>query len=203
MFQWSESPQKSYDLCVEYANKAVMLDSTEPVAHFALGWFHMWAGNQDASEREHKKAISLDPNYALSHAYLAHVTSYLGRPNEAIELLDRAMRLDPRFDDVFLHFLAHAHFMLERLEEAADILAGRIGLYSGSFGRGSIYMSHFLLASTYGHLGKLEQSRATWDDIFRINPKFTFDHYTQFLNYKNPADKERLLDGFAKAGLPK
>ena len=101
---WSDSPQESYDQCLELANKAVALDDAEPIAHFVLGWVHMWTGNHEASEREQKKAISLNPNYALAYGILGHVTSYLGRHNEAIDLFNRAMRLDPRYSIYVLHF---------------------------------------------------------------------------------------------------
>ena len=85
----------------------------------------MWTGNHEAQEREQKKAISLNPNYALAYGILGHVTSYLGRHNEAIDLFNRPMRLDPRYSIYVLHFLAHAYFMLERYEEAAELLERR------------------------------------------------------------------------------
>ena len=203
VFQWSESLQDSYDLCIELAKNAVVLDDAEPIAHFVLGWVYMWTGDHEASEREHRKAIQLDPNYSLSYAYLAHVTSYLGRHSEAIDLLNKAMRLDPGYNDMVLHFLAHANFMLESYEDAAEILVRRITLSPEASGEGSMFASQLLLASTYGHLGKAEEAHAAWDEILRINPDFSFDRYTQFLHYKNPEDRERLLEGFTKAGLPK
>ena len=203
VFLWSKSPKDSYDRCLALADKAVTLDDADPVVHNVLGWVYMWTGNHEASKSEQEKAIALDPNYSNSYAILGHVTSYLGRHGEAIDIINKGMRLDPDYNNLMLHFLAHAHFMLERYEEAVEILVRRLAVNPEASGEGSTFISHFLLASTYGHLGKVKEAHAAWDEVSRMNSDFSFDGYTQFLHYKNPADKERLLAGFIKAGLPK
>jgi tetratricopeptide (TPR) repeat protein len=42
-------------------------------------------------------ALSLNPNFALAHNLLGSILSYLGRPLEAIPVIEHAMRLDPAF----------------------------------------------------------------------------------------------------------
>jgi TolB-like protein/DNA-binding winged helix-turn-helix (wHTH) protein len=78
------------------ALKALQLDPSLAEAHAALG---MVACHYDydwsTAEREYKKAIELNPNYASAHQYYALGLMAHGRFAEAEAQLDIARRLDP------------------------------------------------------------------------------------------------------------
>ena len=78
------------------ADRAVELDSLSAEAHTSLGvykgWFdYDWVG----SERELRRAIALNPNYAYAHDQLNQVLAIIGRFDEAIAEGQLAMALDP------------------------------------------------------------------------------------------------------------
>jgi TolB-like protein/Tfp pilus assembly protein PilF len=78
------------------AKKALELDETLAEAHtslaFALGCFDWdWAG----AEREFKRAIELNPNYATAHQWFAMVLVKLCRTSEALKEIHKALELDP------------------------------------------------------------------------------------------------------------
>ncbi len=58
-----------------------------------------------------------------------------------------------------------------------------------------------LLAACYGHLGRVDEARSEWREVFRVNPDYSLEHRRQVLPYKNPADFELLVDGLRNAGL--
>jgi adenylate cyclase len=43
-----------------------------------------------------RRALELNPNFALAHALLAHVLSLQGAPQEAVDSAEHALRLSPR-----------------------------------------------------------------------------------------------------------
>ncbi|MER9390984.1 MULTISPECIES: adenylate/guanylate cyclase domain-containing protein [unclassified Mesorhizobium] len=120
---------------------------------------------------------------------------YSGRSAEALESFARGKTLNPYFPDVLLHFQALASCQLGRYEEAVDLLLQRLA-------RNAVTdVSRALLAACYGHLGRLEEAHAAWQDLLRVNPAYSLEHRRKVLPYKNPADFELMVEGLRKAGL--
>ena len=59
-----------------------------------------------------------------------------------------------------------------------------------------------MLAACYGHLGRIEEARAAWAELLKVNPNFSLEQRARVLPYKDPRDFQRIADGLAKAGLP-
>ncbi len=78
------------------AKKAAELDDSLSEAHTALA---LIAQNIDwdweTAEKEYKRAIELDPNYATAHHWYAEELSLVGRSDEALAEIERARQLDP------------------------------------------------------------------------------------------------------------
>ena len=119
--RWSADPQQALCDCSDVANRALACDDLEPSAHFAAGVAHMWRKEHARATAEAEREIELDPNSAEGYGLLALVADYSGRPEEAIALFDKAMRFNPHYPGMVLHFYGHAHFMMGRYEEAAAI----------------------------------------------------------------------------------
>ena len=155
----------------------------------------MWKRQHDRAIVEHEKTIALDPNFAAAHAGLGLTLHYAGRSEEAIELINRGMRLDPHYPDIRLHWLAQANFQLGRYEEAIDLLKRRL------IRKPDTDISRVLLAAIYGHLARKEEAKAEWVEALRINPDYSLQHRKQILPYKDPTDFEKIVDGLRKADL--
>ena len=85
-----------YPLASEAANRALEIDNMLAEAHSALAMIlSLSARNIDEAEKEFKRAIELDPNYANAHHWYALMLGYLGRTDEAIKEINRARDLDP------------------------------------------------------------------------------------------------------------
>jgi tetratricopeptide (TPR) repeat protein len=78
------------------ARKAVELDDSLAEAHSTLG-FDLFYGSLDlkGGEREFKRAVELNPNYAEAHQWYATALMSVGRLGEAAEEMERARELQP------------------------------------------------------------------------------------------------------------
>jgi TolB-like protein/Flp pilus assembly protein TadD len=75
--------------------KALRMDETLAEAHTALGHAHFHEFNWVAAEKELKRAIQLNPNYANAHFYYANYLICTGQVGEAIAEARCAQVLDP------------------------------------------------------------------------------------------------------------
>lgn len=62
--------------------------------------------------------------------------------------------------------------------------------------------SRMMLAACYGNLGRVEEARAAWAELLKVNPDFSLEQRERVLPYKDPRDFARIADALAKAGLP-
>ncbi len=193
---WALDPAQALDEAERWARRAVELDDQEPVSHMALGSVLLWRRDHDGALAEFRRMIALDPNFAQGYAATGLALMYAGQAAEALEPFAMAMRLDPHHPAMVLHFLAQANFSLGQYETAAQQLVERIARNPGTDA------SRMLLASCYGHLGRVEEARSAWAELLKVNPEFSLMQRARVLPYKDAGDFQRIADGLAKAGLP-
>lgn len=193
---WADDPERVLRQAEGWARRAIELEEQQPVGHVALGNVLVWQRRHDEALVELNRVIDLDRNYAQGHALLAMALMYSGRAAESLEPFATAMRLDPLHPNIVLHLLAQAHFSLGEDEVAANYLIERIARNPNTDA------SRMLLASCYGHLGRVDEARAAWAALLEVNPGFSLTQRAGVLPYKNTRDFERIAEGLAKAGLP-
>ncbi len=77
------------------AAKALELDDTLAEAHTVMATYEKAEFNWQEAEREFKRAIELNPNYAFAHAWYGYLLEGLGREDENLAERTRAHELDP------------------------------------------------------------------------------------------------------------
>jgi TolB-like protein/Flp pilus assembly protein TadD len=195
--QWSDHPDESLRVAEELARKAVTLDDTDAQAHFVLGEFYLWTKREhDAAMQEGRRAIDLEPNYSHAYLLLGHALHYAGRSDDSLEQYEAAMRLDPCYPDLYLHFLAQSYYSLGRYQDAIEALEERITRNPDTD------ISHVLLAACCGQLGMTEKAKVSWSQALTINPDYSLEYKRRLLPYKDPAEFEDFAEGLRKAGLP-
>jgi adenylate cyclase len=193
---WAPDPAQALDEGERWGRRALELNDQEPVSHLALGNVLLWRRNHEGALAEFDRMIALDPNFAQGHTARGFALMYAGRAAEALEPIAMAMRLDPHYGSIVLHFLAQANFSLGQYETAAQLLIDRIARTPGTDS------SRMLLASCYGHLGRAEDARAAWAELLKVNPDFSLTQRARVLPYKQASDFARIAEGLEKAGLP-
>jgi tetratricopeptide (TPR) repeat protein len=94
---YSESPEaESMPQARNAALKAIALDDRLAEAHTSLALIsETFDFDWETAEKEFRRAIELDPNYATAHEWYAEYLGLQGRISEALAESDRARRLDP------------------------------------------------------------------------------------------------------------
>ncbi len=139
--------------------------------------------------------MALNPSFSQAHVPLGNALSFSGRPREGIEHLKQALLLNP--DDIrgfyYWTYLGEAHLNNRDYEQAAA--CSRKGL-ERSLGHAYPY---FVLASALGHLGQTQEAKTFLSECLRIQPKYV-DYHEKLHTYRNPADREHIVEGLRKAG---
>lgn len=90
------SPAEAGPKAMAAVMRALELDSTYSEVHYTLALMNTWGmWDWKGGESAFKKAIVLNPNYAEAHAYYSHLLNIVGRPKEAMEQIEFALKLDP------------------------------------------------------------------------------------------------------------
>ncbi|CAN5818191.1 hypothetical protein BH18ACI4_BH18ACI4_11850 [soil metagenome] len=92
----ASSPEESMQKAKAAATKALEIDDTLAEAHASLGLIRAYYEHDDlGAEREFKRALELNPNYATAHHWYSDYLAMADRQAEAMAEIRRAQELDP------------------------------------------------------------------------------------------------------------
>jgi len=140
-----------------------------------------------------ERALVLNPNDDLIVVQQGEMLTWLGRGEEGVEWIRKAMRLNPYHPERFWNHLGRAYFVARRYAEAADAFA-RIS------------------QPTLAHKAWLAACRASMEDapgaaalvreILAADPSFTAGAHLAMQYYREAADREHHHAALVRAGLP-
>jgi len=119
----------------------------------------------------------------------------VGRPEEAIGLIEKAIRLNPRYPINYLSFLGMAYGLAGRYEEAIAVLQ------SATIRNPNYLPPHLHLVVSYSELGRDAEAQAEVAELRRLIPNYSLEGVRRVMAFKNPADLDRYLAALRKAGL--
>jgi tetratricopeptide (TPR) repeat protein len=135
--------------------RGVQLDERDPYGHYALAMTHAFSGALEPAIRAAEQAAALSPSFALAQLGLGMTRLYAGQAAEAIEPLERGLRLNP-FDPQNFHWFrlqALACHFVGRDEDALRAALRAVDV------RPSWRPAHETAALCYAALGRLEEAR--------------------------------------------
>ena len=194
---WTDNPAQSIDLARDYALRAVAADDAEPFGHGVLGWVHMWRDrNFERGLAEQRLALAANPGSAHYQSMLAFSLAYAGQSQAAIEALQEAMRLNPRYPVLYHVFYGRALFNLHRYDQAIAHLERVRTAMPGNANA----IAH--TAACYAALGRMDDADETVTEVLRASPRFTMRHARRHVPYAIADEQEHFLSHLAAAGLP-
>jgi adenylate cyclase len=198
LFGWMDSPAESKARMSEASRRAVASDDQDAAAHTSLAIHELFLGQHDNAIGRLLRAIELDPNSTFARGYLGTAYAFSGECDAAIQQLQEAMRLSPCDFLMVVWFTvkAWAYLSAGRFEDAADCAKRAIDCNP------AFPDAHGAFAVASAHLGHIDGARAGLDGFVRLMPGLTMGDERLARPFRRPVDRDRLLDGLRKAGLP-
>ena len=213
------------DYCLPRAKQAVLkaleLDDKLAEAHASLAHIKMklewdWAG----AEREFKRAIELNPNYSVAHHWFSLTLRVLGRLDESLAEIKRALELDPlsliintsaascyyfrREYDKALRLLSTtleldpdfgpAHFCTGMNLEGKGMYEEAIACYERAKSWVGINSEVLcLLGHSYAMLGRVNKAREMLDELDKLSLHCVVSNYSYAIIHTALGEKEEAL----------
>ena len=116
---------------IDNATRALQLDPTLAEAYASMGFarrviYWDWAGGAD----ELRRALTLNPSYATAHQWYGNLLSDLGREDEALAEMRKALELDP-LSAIISRDVAWPLFFARRYDEAIAQLTDTLNRHPG------------------------------------------------------------------------
>lgn len=144
------------------AVKALQLDDSLAEAHASMGnILHNYDWNWSAAEREFRRAIELNPNYAMAHHLYAHLLIETGRKDESLAEAARALDLDP-YSPFVNNGVARQYYLSRQYGKA--IAQCQVGLQISP----TYLPARIQLALAYEQTGKLTEAIAELEEAAKL-----------------------------------
>jgi tetratricopeptide (TPR) repeat protein len=186
------------DRALEMAEKLVAIDESYWGGHFELSAIYLYKKQYEKALAEAEKLITLAPENADSYALLAVVFTSGGRSEEAIEMVEKAMQLNPAIPAWYLNTLGTAYALSGRQTEAMETYKR---VFDHSPSHEEVVLAHLSLAILHVALGQEEDARAEAAEILKLVPNFSVEVWGQREPNKDQAQTERGMAALRKAGL--
>jgi adenylate cyclase len=194
-FGTSKSPKESVERAIELGQRAVALNESEAMGHSSLGYFYVFARQFDKAVAHAERGLALDSNSSAILFNSGAPLVYSGRPEEAIPLLQKAIRLNPFAPAIFFDTLSIAYCMVGRFDEAVE--QGKKGVEREPENQ----YTQITLASACISAGREEEAHAAAAEVLKINPMFSLEQLPKIIPFRDRSFMDRTIEDLRKAGL--
>jgi adenylate cyclase len=193
---WSMSKEASIRSGIELAKRAIQMDPDEPQGYQTLGNLYALTGQGKRAIELRRKAAELAPNDLIAVAGLATRLKDFGGEQEAVKLFEQAMRLSPKHPwwvpyayGVTLHLVGRKEEAVHSFKKAIDLNPKHV-------------LPQAFLAAVYADLGRVDEAKATANEVMRLDPKFTATRLIESHTFHDPSRDARFMSLMHRAGLP-
>jgi TolB-like protein len=191
---WMEDPVLGLVLAERAARRALALNDpgANARAHAMLARILSKRGEHRQALAEAERAKALNPSDTFIAEILGETLLWMGRGDDAVALLEAALRLDPAARASPVRYtIVGAYFTVGRYPEA--LAAVDLGLA----GHPNLAFLHAIRAATLVQLGRLEEARQSYAAMVRVQPNFPVEAFGH--QYADPAIRERLQGALLRA----
>jgi tetratricopeptide (TPR) repeat protein len=166
-----------------------------------LGYVQINTNRAVQSIAEFERALALDPNQAAAYAGIGLAKYCIGHAKETEAHVQEALRLSPRDTSAYLWMgvAGVAKILLGSDEEAVTRLRCAIEM-NRNFPR-----AYFWLAAALAQLNRLDEAKFTVQAGLALVPTYTVRGFRDRASNDHPtflAQRERIVEGMRKAGIP-
>ncbi len=190
---WCENPDATWREMLSELKTTLDLDDNDADVHRILAAVHLTGGDHDRAAYHQERGLALNPNYDAIVVQQGELLTWLGRPQEGIEWIRKAMKLNPHFPERFWNHLGRAYFVARQYSEALE-----------SFKRINApdHTHYAFIAACYAFMNEDALAAAHAQKVLEKEPDFTVRSYLNTVHYKNKSDLDHHREGLLKSGLP-
>ena len=190
------SPQQNLKKAFELAQKAISLNEFDGYTHSLLGSIYLLWRKYERSIAAGERATKLDPNGADVHVLLGQTLYSAGRPDEALQHLNKAFRLNPFPPAWYFKDSGNCYLQKGQYEKALTEFKKALQLAPEAPD------THGNLAITYILLDREEEARASAKRCLELAPWVSVSLISKITPQKDKAFLKKMLDAMRKAGFP-
>jgi adenylate cyclase len=193
-YSWCGDKDATWRQLAEELKIALALDDNDSDVHRILAALHINKNEFDKAAYHQARALSLNPNDDLIVVQQGELLTWLGQPEEGIEWIRKAMRLNPYHPPRFWYHLARAFFAARRYVETIDAIQHITA-------PDPVQLA--LLAAAHAQTGNQAAAAEHAREVLKRMPGWQIDtHYLPMLHYKREGDLAHHREAVLKAGLP-
>jgi adenylate cyclase len=189
---WCEDRDAVWNDIMAALDRALALDDNDADVHRILAAVNVNNNELTTARYHQERALALNPNYDLVVVQQGELLTWLGRPEEGIEWIRKAMQLNPHHPERFWSHLGKAHFAARQYGEAIEAFMHLSTMDS---------VQHAFAAACYGWLGDEIAAAAHLGKIRTLDPQFDLDSFIATLHYAQESDVQHVREGLLKAGI--
>ncbi|TQF33495.1 adenylate/guanylate cyclase domain-containing protein [Bradyrhizobium sp. UNPA324] len=193
IYGWCADRDATFEQVASELEIALALDDNDADVHRILAALNLTRHDYEKATYHQERALALNPNYDLIVVQQGELLTWLGLPEEGIDWIRKAMRLNPHHPERFWSHLGRAYYCAERYAEAAEAFS-RITRPD--------HTHHAFLAAIFAQMNNAVAAGAHAAEVPKREPGFSVAAYLATLHYKRAIDRERHEAGLVKAGLP-
>ena len=172
---------------------ALALDDNDSDVHRILAAVYVIQNDFDKMQYHQRRALGLNPNDDLIVVQQGEILTWLGQPDEGVEWIQKAMRLNPYHPDRFWSHLGRAHFVARNYAAAAASLQ-RIAAPT--------MPQHTLLAACHARLGDAAAASVHVEAALKQRPGLTVQaDCLPTLHYRHAGDLDHHRESLLMAGF--
>lgn len=188
---WCADKDATWAEIVAELERALALDDNDADVHRILAAVNVNNNELTMARYHQERALFLNPNYDLVVVQQGELLTWLGRPEEGVEWIRKAMRLNPHHPERFWSHLGKAHFAARQYGEAIEAFMHLSAMDE---------VQHAFAAACYGWLGDTIAANAHMEKVRALAPQFSIEGFLGTLHYAQESDTEHMREGLVKAG---
>lgn len=193
IYGWCADRDATFEQVASELEIALALDDNDADVHRILAALNLTRHDFEKATYHQERALALNPNYDLIVVQQGELLTWLGLPEEGIDWIRKAMRLNPHHPERFWSHLGRAYYCAEKYADAVEAFS-RITRPD--------YTHHAFLAATFAQMGNAVAAGAHAAEVLKREPGFSVAAYLATLHYKREIDRQRHEAGLLRAGLP-
>ena len=194
-YKWSSGTENPLLQTLTLAEKAVAIDDSLPQVYWSLAYAQLHLHRYDPAIASINLSLKVRPSYADGYAILALINIYRGEPDQGMQMIRQAMRLNPDYPAQYISVMGQAYYYQGDFENAAAVFRDAV---DQNF---NLVTAHIMLTATLSRLGLQDEASWSAGQLRTISPGFTMTDVARIFPINDEGKLRAIFEQLRLAGL--